>query len=119
MLFLLSSLLNGRFFLIESIQLSRINISIKDGSFHSNKVLSNAFEYADKNQKRVHFMGLISNGGVHSHQEARPPGETGVLRGSHGAGRETQDHGGGPTLRPRHAARAVRDGDGDGQGAAL
>ena len=50
-------------------ELSRINISIKDGSFHSNKVLSNAFEYADKNQKRVHLMGLISNGGVHSHQD--------------------------------------------------
>ena len=48
-------------------ELSRINNSIKDGSFQSNKVLSNAFEYADKNQKRVHLIGLISNGGVHSH----------------------------------------------------
>ena len=48
-------------------ELSRINTSIKDGSFQRNKVISNAFEYADKNQKRVHLMGLISNGGVHSH----------------------------------------------------
>ena len=50
-------------------ELSRINASIKDGSFQRNKVISNAFEYADKNQKRVHLMGLISNGGVHSHQD--------------------------------------------------
>tara|TARA_B100001113_G_scaffold126878_1_gene103566 strand:+ start:749 stop:2266 length:1518 start_codon:yes stop_codon:yes gene_type:complete len=50
-------------------ELSRINISIKDRSFHSNEVINNAFEYADKNNERVHLIGLISNGGVHSHSD--------------------------------------------------
>ena len=40
-------------------ELSRINISIKDRSFHSNEVINNAFEYADKNNERVHLIGLI------------------------------------------------------------
>lgn len=47
--------------------LTRINKSIEDGSFYQNTVLKEAFQKA-KNGARLHFMGLISDGGVHSHQ---------------------------------------------------
>ena len=50
-------------------ELSRINMSIEDGSFKSKKVLTDAFEYADKTKKNVHLMGLLSSGGVHSHRD--------------------------------------------------
>ena len=50
-------------------ELSRINMSIKDGSFKSKKVLTDAFEYAQKTNKKVHLIGLISKGGVHSHYD--------------------------------------------------
>ncbi|MCB0501287.1 MAG: 2,3-bisphosphoglycerate-independent phosphoglycerate mutase [Bacteroidetes bacterium] len=45
----------------------RINNAIKDGSFFTQSVLLDAFEYARKNDKKVHFLGLVSDGGVHSH----------------------------------------------------
>ncbi len=48
-------------------ELGRINKAIKDHSFHQNEVLLNAFDYAKKNQKAVHFIGLVSDGGVHAH----------------------------------------------------
>ncbi len=47
--------------------LVKINKAIQDGSFFENKVLKDAFEYAKKNGKSIHFLGLLSNGGVHSH----------------------------------------------------
>ena len=47
--------------------LVKINKAIKDGSFFENKVLKEAFEYAKQNGKTVHFLGLLSDGGVHSH----------------------------------------------------
>ncbi len=47
----------------------KINNAIKDGSFFKEKTLINAFEYARKNEKKVHFVGLVSDGGVHSHLE--------------------------------------------------
>ena len=50
-------------------ELSRINMSIEDGSFKSKKVLTDAFEYAERTKKNVHIMGLISSGGVHSHYD--------------------------------------------------
>jgi len=50
-------------------ELSRINMSIEDGSFKSKKVLTDAFEYAERTEKNVHLMGLISSGGVHSHYD--------------------------------------------------
>ena len=49
--------------------LTRINKSIKDKTFFSNQVLCNALELAKKENKKVHFMGLVSDGGVHSAQE--------------------------------------------------
>lgn len=50
-------------------ELTRINKSIEDGSFFEIEVLKNAFLKAEKENKKVHFIGLVSNGGVHSSQE--------------------------------------------------
>ena len=46
--------------------LVKINRACADGSILKNKEIINAYEYAVKNGKDVHLMGLISNGGVHS-----------------------------------------------------
>src|SRR5580700_5301181 len=47
--------------------LTRINKAIKDGELKSNPVLQDAFSKARGH--RLHFLGLISDGGVHSHQD--------------------------------------------------
>ncbi len=46
---------------------ARINKAIKDGSFMENEALINAMNYAVSNESAVHFLGLLSDGGVHSH----------------------------------------------------
>ena len=46
--------------------LVRINKACQDGSIASNPVIAEAFGYAKTNNKAVHFIGLISDGGVHS-----------------------------------------------------
>ena len=46
--------------------LVKINRACADGSILKNKEIINAYEYAVKNGKDVHLMGLTSNGGVHS-----------------------------------------------------
>src|SRR6056297_1071487 len=46
--------------------LVRINKAIEDGSFDENPVLKEAFQYAKDNNAGVHFIGLVSDGGVHS-----------------------------------------------------
>lgn len=46
--------------------LVKINLAIRDNSISKNPVLVEAFEYAKKNNKAVHFIGLVSDGGVHS-----------------------------------------------------
>lgn len=48
--------------------LTRINKSIVDGDMVKNKVLKTAFNKAKKG-KVLHFIGLVSDGGVHSHQD--------------------------------------------------
>jgi 2,3-bisphosphoglycerate-independent phosphoglycerate mutase len=50
-------------------ELTRINKSIADGDFFTNPVLSEAFETAKKRKTKTHFIGLVSDGGVHSSQE--------------------------------------------------
>src|SRR6056297_580308 len=47
--------------------LVKINLAIKDANLSKNIVLRDAFDYAKKEGKKVHIMGLISNGGIHSH----------------------------------------------------
>jgi 2,3-bisphosphoglycerate-independent phosphoglycerate mutase len=49
--------------------LVRVNKAIQDKEIDSNPVLNAAFDYAKKNSKAVHFIGLLSDGGVHSHIE--------------------------------------------------
>ena len=46
--------------------LVKINRAIADGSIRQNPTLNEAFTYARDNGKRVHFIGLVSDGGVHS-----------------------------------------------------
>ncbi len=48
-------------------ELQRINVAIRDGSFMQNPVLLDAIRYAKDNNKTLHLMGLLSDGGVHSH----------------------------------------------------
>jgi 2,3-bisphosphoglycerate-independent phosphoglycerate mutase len=47
--------------------LAKINLAVEKNTLKNEKVLQEAFEYAKKNNKDVHFLGLLSNGGVHSH----------------------------------------------------
>ena len=47
--------------------LAKINKAVKNGTLAQETELLNAFEYAKKNNKNVHFLGLVSNGGIHSH----------------------------------------------------
>lgn len=47
-------------------ELTRINKSIKDGDFFTNPVLLNAVKHAKENNSALHYMGLVSDGGVHS-----------------------------------------------------
>lgn len=48
-------------------ELGRINKAVDDGTLKDNPTLSNAFKYAKDNNRNVHFIGLLSDGGVHSH----------------------------------------------------
>jgi len=47
--------------------ITRINKSIRDGDFFSNEVLSGALAHVLENGSSLHLMGLLSDGGVHSH----------------------------------------------------
>ncbi|MDO8513404.1 MAG: 2,3-bisphosphoglycerate-independent phosphoglycerate mutase [bacterium] len=47
--------------------LPSISATIKDGSFYDNERLKSAFDYVKKNKSQIHLMGLLSDGGVHSH----------------------------------------------------
>ncbi|MEZ4811677.1 MAG: 2,3-bisphosphoglycerate-independent phosphoglycerate mutase [Allomuricauda sp.] len=47
--------------------LAKINKAVKEDTLKDEKVLKEAFEYAKSNNKALHFLGLVSDGGVHSH----------------------------------------------------
>jgi len=49
-------------------ELTRINKAVKDGDFFRNPVLQKAFDTAKETNSSIHFMGLVSKGGVHSSQ---------------------------------------------------
>ncbi|MEF3076504.1 MULTISPECIES: 2,3-bisphosphoglycerate-independent phosphoglycerate mutase [unclassified Methylobacter] len=49
--------------------LSLVNNAIKDGSFFSNPVLCRAVDIAKESNKALHILGLLSPGGVHSHED--------------------------------------------------
>ncbi|WP_312994528.1 2,3-bisphosphoglycerate-independent phosphoglycerate mutase [Chryseobacterium flavum] len=47
--------------------LVKLNMAVENGTLGQEKVIQDAFEYARRENKKVHFIGLVSNGGVHSH----------------------------------------------------
>ncbi len=48
-------------------ELQRINVAIREGEFARNKTLLSSLHYARDNKKALHLIGLVSDGGVHSH----------------------------------------------------
>lgn len=48
-------------------ELQRINVAVRDGSFAKNETLLASIKYARTNNKPFHLLGLVSDGGVHSH----------------------------------------------------
>jgi 2,3-bisphosphoglycerate-independent phosphoglycerate mutase len=47
--------------------LVRVNKAVEEHELDNNPVLQEAFDYATKNGKNIHLIGLVSDGGVHSH----------------------------------------------------
>lgn len=50
-------------------ELQRINVAIRDGEFQQHPALTGAIRYALDNKKPLHLLGLVSDGGVHSHTD--------------------------------------------------
>ncbi len=48
--------------------LVKINNAVKHNTFKDNKELNKAFQFAKKNNKPIHFIGLVSDGGIHAHE---------------------------------------------------
>jgi len=48
-------------------ELQRINVAVRDGSFAKNEELLKSIRFAKENNKPLHLLGLVSDGGVHSH----------------------------------------------------
>ncbi len=49
--------------------LTRVNLAIRDGEFEKNETFLEAVKNVKENGKKLHLMGLLSDGGVHSHIE--------------------------------------------------
>nr|WP_314864549.1 2,3-bisphosphoglycerate-independent phosphoglycerate mutase [uncultured Flavobacterium sp.] len=47
--------------------LAKINLAVANKTLAKEQVLIDAFNYAKANNKKIHFLGLVSDGGVHSH----------------------------------------------------
>jgi 2,3-bisphosphoglycerate-independent phosphoglycerate mutase len=85
---------------------TRISDDIRDGPFFENDALESAMAHAREHDGRVHFMGLVSDGGVHSSQEHLEAliefaADAGVEAVTHAFtdGRDTDPHGGREYLR--------------------
>lgn len=48
-------------------ELQRIHVAVRSGEFAANTTLNNSIDYAASNNKTLHLIGLVSDGGVHSH----------------------------------------------------
>lgn len=48
-------------------ELGRIHKAVEDGELFTHPILTEAFDYAKTENKKVHLIGLVSDGGVHSH----------------------------------------------------
>ncbi|ACU57973.1 2,3-bisphosphoglycerate-independent phosphoglycerate mutase [Chitinophaga pinensis] len=83
-------------------ELQRINVAARTGELAGNKVLQDTFSYAKDNDKALHLIGLVSDGGVHSHinhlkaltQIAKDKGLTKVYIHAFTDGRDTDPKGG-------------------------
>ena len=83
-------------------ELQRINVAIREGELEQNKVLQTAFDQAKATNKTLHFIGLVSDGGVHSHINhlkalcslAQKNGVPDVAIHAFTDGRDTDPHGG-------------------------
>jgi 2,3-bisphosphoglycerate-independent phosphoglycerate mutase len=80
---------------------TRIEDAIAEGKFAENDALTTAFDHAEETGGRVHFMGLVSDGGVHSeqghlHALIDIAAERGIEAVTHAFmdGRDTDPHGG-------------------------
>lgn len=47
--------------------LVKLNLAVENATLGKENVITQAFEYASLNKKNIHFIGLLSDGGVHSH----------------------------------------------------
>ncbi len=47
--------------------LTKINMAVRDNTLSQEKVLVDTYKYAKENNKKVHLLGLVSNGGIHAH----------------------------------------------------
>lgn len=83
-------------------ELGRINKAIIDGDLRENEILSEAFNYAKTHKKDVHLIGLLSDGGLHSHTQhliglcemAKSKGLTNIFIHAFLDGRDTDPHSG-------------------------
>jgi 2,3-bisphosphoglycerate-independent phosphoglycerate mutase len=83
-------------------ELQRINVAIRTGELAANPVLQETFNYAKDNNKALHLIGLVSDGGVHSHlthlkaltQIAKDKGISKVYIHAFTDGRDTDPKGG-------------------------
>jgi 2,3-bisphosphoglycerate-independent phosphoglycerate mutase len=83
-------------------ELQRINVAVRTGELAGNAVLQETFNYAKDNDKALHLIGLVSDGGVHSHishlkaltQIAKEKGLTKVYIHAFTDGRDTDPKGG-------------------------
>ena len=48
-------------------ELQRINVAVRNGSIFKNEILLNSIRFAKNSNKSLHLLGLVSDGGVHSH----------------------------------------------------
>lgn len=82
--------------------LVKLHKAVEEGTLAQEPVLQEAFAYARREQKKVHFMGLLSDGGVHSHiyhlegllAAAQEAGCENLLVHAFMDGRDTDPHGG-------------------------
>lgn len=83
-------------------ELMRINKKVESGELQQSEVLKQTFEYCKKNDKPLHLMGLVSDGGVHSNNEhlhaliryAREAGVKNVFVHAFTDGRDTDPYSG-------------------------
>ncbi len=82
--------------------LVKVNLAVKNKTLGKEQVLVDAFNYAKTNNKKVHFLGLVSDGGVHAHIEhlkalcdiAKEQGLSNVFIHAFTDGRDTDPKGG-------------------------